>query len=101
VESSCEYGNEPSGSIKCWEAIECFTTGGLSSNVQLHRVSPHYAGGPRGLRSLQSNRNRWFFSRSGIKRPGSEGDNSPPSNAEVKNGGTILPLPHKSPWRSA
>jgi hypothetical protein len=23
VESSCEFGIEPSGSIKCWETIEC------------------------------------------------------------------------------
>jgi hypothetical protein len=23
VESSCEFGIEPSGSINCWEAIEC------------------------------------------------------------------------------
>jgi hypothetical protein len=23
VESSCEYGNEHSGSIKCWETTEC------------------------------------------------------------------------------
>jgi hypothetical protein len=23
VESSCELGNEPSGSIKCWETTEC------------------------------------------------------------------------------
>jgi hypothetical protein len=22
VESSCEHGNEPSGSMKCWESIE-------------------------------------------------------------------------------
>jgi hypothetical protein len=22
VESSCEFGNEPSGSIKCWESTE-------------------------------------------------------------------------------
>jgi hypothetical protein len=22
VEGSCEYGNEPSGSIKCWEFLE-------------------------------------------------------------------------------
>jgi hypothetical protein len=22
VEGSCEYGNEPSGSIKCWEILE-------------------------------------------------------------------------------
>jgi hypothetical protein len=23
VENSCEFGIEPSGSIKCWENIEC------------------------------------------------------------------------------
>jgi hypothetical protein len=23
VESSCEFGIEPSGSIKCWDTIEC------------------------------------------------------------------------------
>jgi hypothetical protein len=23
VESSCEFGIEPSGSVKCWETIEC------------------------------------------------------------------------------
>jgi hypothetical protein len=33
VESSCKRGNEPSGSIKCWEAV-----GGLSSSVQLHSL---------------------------------------------------------------
>jgi hypothetical protein len=22
VEDSCEHGNEPSGSIKCWEVVE-------------------------------------------------------------------------------
>jgi hypothetical protein len=22
VESSCEHGNEPSGSLKCWEVLE-------------------------------------------------------------------------------
>jgi hypothetical protein len=30
---------------------------------------------------------------SGAKRPGREGDHSPSSSAEVKNGGAILPLP--------
>jgi hypothetical protein len=39
-----------------------------------------------------------FFS--GIKRPGCEADNSPPSNVEVKNGGVITPLPDTSSWRS-
>jgi hypothetical protein len=34
-----------------------------------------------------------------IKRPGSEADRSPPSNAEVGNGGAILPLPAALwPW---
>jgi hypothetical protein len=39
VESSCELGNEPSGSIKCWELPKGCTTCGLSSGTQLHRVS--------------------------------------------------------------
>jgi hypothetical protein len=39
VESSCEFGIEPSGSIKCWKTIECPSTGDLSSSGELHRVS--------------------------------------------------------------
>jgi hypothetical protein len=39
VESSCKLGNEPSGSIKCWELTNGCTTCGLSSGTQLHRVS--------------------------------------------------------------
>jgi hypothetical protein len=31
-------------------------------------------------------------------RPKPETDHSPPSNAEVKNGGAIPPLPHTSVW---
>jgi hypothetical protein len=38
VESSCELGNEPSGSIKCWELPRGCTSCGLSSGTQLHRV---------------------------------------------------------------
>jgi hypothetical protein len=38
-ESSCERGNEPSGSIKCWELPNGCTTCGFSSGTQLHRVS--------------------------------------------------------------
>jgi hypothetical protein len=38
VDSSCEIGIEPSGSIKCRETIE-LTTRDLSSSAQLHRVS--------------------------------------------------------------
>jgi hypothetical protein len=39
VESSCELGNEPSGSIKCWELPSGCTSCGHSSGTQLHRVS--------------------------------------------------------------
>jgi hypothetical protein len=39
VESSCELGNEPWGSIKCWELPSGCTACGLSSGTQLHRVS--------------------------------------------------------------
>jgi hypothetical protein len=39
VESSCERGNEPSGSIKCWELPNGCTTCGLSCGTQLHGVS--------------------------------------------------------------
>jgi hypothetical protein len=37
VESSCEFGIEPSGSMKCWESG--LTSSGLSVSVQLHIVS--------------------------------------------------------------
>jgi hypothetical protein len=36
-----------------------------------------------------------------IKRPGRKADHSPPSSAEVKNGGAIPPLSRKSSWRGA
>jgi hypothetical protein len=39
VESSCEFGIEPSGSMKCWETIEWPSINGLSISVQLHIVS--------------------------------------------------------------
>jgi hypothetical protein len=39
VESSCIIGNEPLGSIKCWELPNGCTTCGLSTSTQLHRVS--------------------------------------------------------------
>jgi hypothetical protein len=39
VESSCDLGYEPSGSIKCWELPSGSTTCGLLSGTQLHRVS--------------------------------------------------------------
>jgi hypothetical protein len=36
VESSYEFGIEPTGSMKCWETIELPSISGLSSSVQLH-----------------------------------------------------------------
>jgi hypothetical protein len=36
-----------------------------------------------------------------VKRQGREADHSPPSSAEVKNGGAIPPLPHMFSWHSA
>jgi hypothetical protein len=39
VESSCECGYEPSGSIKCWKISSGFMSGGLLNNAQLHRGS--------------------------------------------------------------
>jgi hypothetical protein len=39
VESSYEFGIEPSGSIKCWELSSGLTSNGLSSCAQLHGVS--------------------------------------------------------------
>jgi hypothetical protein len=38
VESSCEFDDEPSGSIKCSETTE-WPNGGLSSSAQYHRAS--------------------------------------------------------------
>jgi hypothetical protein len=37
----------------------------------------------------------------GVKLQGREADHSPPSSAEVKNGGAIPSLPHMSAWHSA
>jgi hypothetical protein len=39
VESSCEFGIEPSGSVKCWGTIEWPSISGLSVSAQLHIVS--------------------------------------------------------------
>jgi hypothetical protein len=37
----------------------------------------------------------------GVKQPLREADHSPPSSAQLKNGGAILLLPHTSSWHSA
>jgi hypothetical protein len=39
VESSCEFGIGPSGSIKCWKVSSVLTTRDLSSSAELHGVS--------------------------------------------------------------
>jgi hypothetical protein len=39
MESACEFGIEPTGSVKCWETIEWLTYSGHSISVQLHIVS--------------------------------------------------------------
>jgi hypothetical protein len=39
VESCCEFGIEPTGSMKCWETIEWPKSSGLSNSVKLHIVS--------------------------------------------------------------
>jgi hypothetical protein len=39
VESCCEFGIEPSGSMKCWDISSGLKSSGLSSSAQLHRVS--------------------------------------------------------------
>jgi hypothetical protein len=39
VESSCEFGIEASGSIKCWGTVGVLITWGLSSSAQLHVAS--------------------------------------------------------------
>jgi hypothetical protein len=36
----------------------------------------------------------------GVKRQGREDDHSPPSGAEVKNGGAIPPLPNMPLWHT-
>jgi hypothetical protein len=33
VESSCEHGNEPSGSIKCWKFLSSCTIGGSQEGL--------------------------------------------------------------------
>jgi hypothetical protein len=39
MKSSCELGNEPLGSIKCWELLNGCTTCGFWSGTQLQRGS--------------------------------------------------------------
>jgi hypothetical protein len=52
VESSCECGYEPSGSIKCWETIEC-----PNNWRNAYRL---LVGKPEGRRPLGRPRRRWL-----------------------------------------
>jgi hypothetical protein len=51
VESYCEFGIEPSGSIKCWEIIEC--PNNLRNAYRL------LVGKPEGRRPLGRPRRKW------------------------------------------
>jgi hypothetical protein len=42
VEGSCEHGNEPSGSIKCWKFLSSCTTGDFLRRASLREVSYVY-----------------------------------------------------------
>jgi hypothetical protein len=53
------------------------------------------------LLEAEALRSSLFHSRSFQNGQGREADHSPPSNAEVKNGGAIPPLPNVSSWRGA
>jgi hypothetical protein len=57
--------------------------------------------GPGSIPSLLPSGYRGLFYGGGVKRQGPEADHSPPSSAEVKNGGAIPPLPHMFSWHSA
>jgi hypothetical protein len=76
---------------KGWRAEVRFPT---AQDFSLHSVQTdsgaHAASIPVGYMEL--------FPR-GVKRQGREADHSPPSSAEVKNGGAIPPLPYMS-WHS-
>jgi hypothetical protein len=61
------------------------------------RSGAHPASYPMG--SFLSNGDRGLFL--GVQQPGREVDHSPPSSAEVKNGGAIPPLAHTSSWCGA
>jgi uncharacterized membrane protein AbrB (regulator of aidB expression) len=42
VEGSCEYGNEPSGSINAGKFLSSCTVGSFSRRAQLHELVSHY-----------------------------------------------------------
>jgi hypothetical protein len=81
------YGPDGQGSIPGRSKIVClFST---ASTPALGPTQPH----PQWVTGALSPR---------VKRLGREADHSHPSSAEVKNGGTIPPLPpHTSSWRGA
>jgi predicted small integral membrane protein len=52
MESSCEFVNEPSGCIKCWETIEC-----PNNYRKAYRL---LVGKPEGRRALGRPKRRWL-----------------------------------------
>jgi hypothetical protein len=73
VESSCELGNEPSGSIKCWELPSSCTTCDLSSGTQLHRVSYEIEKVVEGEREGERERERDIYIKIYYKSPSVRG----------------------------
>jgi hypothetical protein len=74
------YGLDDLGSIPGREEMFPFST---SSRPALGPTQPPIQWVPEALSP-------------GLKGPGREADHSPPSSADVKNGGVIPPLPHMS-----
>jgi hypothetical protein len=70
--------------------------GSISGRVKftpLHSVQADYGAHPASYGMCTGYLSPW------VKRPGREADHTPPSSAEVKNGGAVPPLPHLSSWR--
>jgi hypothetical protein len=94
-----------------WEANSCSASQEIPSNFcilrihhRVHTSSPFIPKPDEPSVTLSSQYFEIYFNINlpqhalymGIKRPGREADHSPPSSAEVKNGGAIPPLPHVS-----
>jgi hypothetical protein len=59
VENSCKHGNEPSGSIKCWEVLNSCTIDSFSRRAQLHEsVSLREKGGDKDMKGISERKKR-------------------------------------------
>jgi hypothetical protein len=74
--------------------------GSITSRGKICFCTPQRPDRVWGSPSHLSNGYHGLFS-PGVKRPGREAAHSPPSRAEVRNGGAIPPLPYMSSWHSA